>query len=62
MINQEREDVAKFEEEEIVKAISKPPGWRAEAKASGEVRACGVVLADEVGYGKPVIGPGLISC
>ncbi len=61
MVAQERSDAKKFEEEEIAEAIIEPLGWRAEAKATREVRVRGGVLADEVGYGKTVITLGLIA-
>lgn len=62
MLAQEQADVKEFEEEEIVEAILEPLGWRAEAKATRNIRVLGGVLADQVGYGKTAITLALIAC
>ncbi|PWN54267.1 hypothetical protein IE53DRAFT_258648 [Violaceomyces palustris] len=61
MLEQERDDIEPFWEEEISEGLLTPLGWRAEGKASRPVFVRGGVLADAVGYGKTAISLALIA-
>ncbi|KAN0062000.1 hypothetical protein ACQY0O_005995 [Thecaphora frezii] len=61
MLDQEREQVEPFYEEEISEGLLTPFGWRAEGRATRPVTVRGGVLADAVGYGKTAISLALIA-
>jgi hypothetical protein len=50
MIQQERDDVEPFEEEEISESILAPIGWRLEGKVVQPVRIKGGIIADDVSF------------
>ncbi|GFF29000.1 DNA repair protein RAD5 [Aspergillus udagawae] len=61
MLEQEKDDIAPFVEEEVEEAILPSMMWRAEGKAMVQRTVRGGVLADDVGYGKTAITLGLID-
>ncbi|RHZ71269.1 hypothetical protein CDV55_103969 [Aspergillus turcosus] len=61
MLEQEKDDIAPFIEEEVEEAILPSMMWRAEGKVMVQRTVRGGVLADDVGYGKTAITLGLID-
>ncbi|KAH2162340.1 hypothetical protein KXW33_001203 [Aspergillus fumigatus] len=61
MLEQEKDDIAPFVEEEVEEAILPSMMWRAEGKVMVQRTVRGGVLADDVGYGKTAITLGLID-
>ncbi|KAF4160765.1 hypothetical protein CNMCM6069_007550 [Aspergillus lentulus] len=61
MLEQEKDDIAPFVEEEVEEAILPSMTWRAEGKVMIQRTVRGGVLADDVGYGKTAITLGLID-
>lgn len=61
MVEQEKDDIAPFLEEEVEEAVLAPLNWRAEGRATGSKVVHGGILSDDVGYGKTATVLGLID-